>query len=73
MTTYAQFLENGNLSAAAEMGCDMFTHMSEGKLSPLRHRQMLHKSKGTKTWPVLKVFGPLYSARKKPKNIKNKG
>ena len=66
MTTYAQFIEAGVFTHQAEMACDMFSHRGlDGRLSTLEHRKMLHAKKGTKTLPVLRVFGPLYPTKLK--------
>ena len=65
MTTYAQFIEAGVFTRQAEMACDMFSHKGLDGLSSLEHRKMLHAKKGTKTLPVLRVFGPLYPAKRK--------
>ena len=65
MTTYAQFIEAGVLTRQAEQACDMFSHQGLNGLSSLEHRKMLHAKKGTKTLPVLRVFGPLYPAKRK--------
>jgi hypothetical protein len=64
MTTFAQYIKNGVFTRQAEQGCDMFSHHELDGLSSLRHRKMLHAKKGTKTLPVLRVFGPLYPAKK---------
>lgn len=65
MTTYAQFIQAGVFTRQAEMACDMFSHHGLDGLSSLEHRKMLHAKKGTKTLPVLRVFGPLYPAKRK--------
>ena len=65
MTTYAQFIEAGVFTRQAEMACDMFSHQGLDGLSSLEHRKMLHAKKGSKTLPVLRVFGPLYPAKRK--------
>ena len=64
MTTFAQYLEAGVFTRQAEQACDMFSHTGLDGLSTLEHRKMLHARKGTKTLRVLRVFGPLYPARK---------
>ena len=64
MTTYTQFIEAGIFTRQAEMACDMFSHTGLNGLSSLEHRKMLHAKKGSKTLAVLRVFGPLYPARK---------
>ena len=64
MTTYTQYIANGVFTRRAEMACDWFSHRGLDGLSSLEHRKMLHAKKGTKTLPVLRVFGPLYPARK---------
>jgi len=64
MTTYTQYLQNGIFTKQAEQACDWFSHHGLDGLSSLEHRKMLHAKKGTKTLPVLRVFGPLYPARK---------
>ena len=65
MTTYAQYLELGVFTSTAQMRCDMYSHRGlDGNLSTVRHRKMLHDTKGPKTRTVLRVFGPLYPARK---------
>lgn len=63
--TYAQFIEAGVFTRQAEMACDMFSHRGLNGLSTLEHRKMLHAKKGTKTLPVLRVFGPLYPPKRK--------
>ena len=65
MTTYAQFIEVGIFTRQAEMACDMFSHKGLNGLSSLEHRKMLHAKKGSKNLPVLRVFGPLYPAKRK--------
>ena len=65
MTTYAQYLELGVFTPTAQMACDMYSHRGlDGNLSTVRHRKMLHDTKGPKGQAVLRVFGPLYPARK---------
>jgi hypothetical protein len=64
MTTFAQYIKNGVFTRQAEQGCDMFSHHGLDELSSLKHRKMLHAKKGSKTLPVLRVFGPLYPAKK---------
>jgi hypothetical protein len=65
MTTFAQFISNGVFTRQAKMACDFFTHTGLDGLSSLEHRKMLHDKKGTKTLPVLRVFGPLYPPARK--------
>ncbi len=60
MTTYAKYIENGVFTRQTEQSCDMFSHVGLDGLSSLEHRKMLHAKKGSKTLPVLRVFGPLY-------------
>ena len=65
MTTYAQYIEAGVFTRQAQMACDMFGHHGLDGLSSLEHRKMLHAKKGSKTLPVLRVFGPLYPPKRK--------
>ena len=65
MTTYAEYIQSGVFTRQAEMACDMFSHCGLNGLSPLEHRKMLHAKKGSKTLPVLRVFGPLYPQKRK--------
>lgn len=64
MTTFAQYIKNGVFTRQAEQACDMFSHHGLDGLSSLEHRKMLHAKKGSKTLSVLRVFGPLYPAKK---------
>ena len=65
MTTYAQFIAAGVFTRQAEQACDMFSHKGLNGLSSLEHRKMLHAKKGSKTLAILRVFGPLYPAKRK--------
>ncbi len=65
MKSFEEFIKAGVFTRQAEMACDMFSHHGlDGRLSSMEHRKMLHARKGSKTLPLLQVFGPLYPRRK---------